>query len=189
MCEVATIAAITTAVASAVKIGTDIAAGEVEKQSLSQQTDFQVQEIQYAEDMAKKNEKLAMMQRADVLQQGATQAGRVRAQGRRAAEDAKAQVAASGISLTEGSVPNLFTVSRVNAELDAQAIKSQAARSAWGYQQEADQLAGQQEMLRKRARYAREAGVLGRLGIDLGTAGRTTANVAQGIQSMYGAAG
>lgn len=189
MCEATVAAMVVTSIAGAVKAGTDIAAGYVEKGAIRQQADAQIQETQYAEDIAKKNETLAKMQRADVLQQGSTEAGRARTAGRTAAENAKAQVGASGISLTEGSVPNLFSVSRVNADLDAQAIKASAARGAWGFQNEAEQLSEQQKQLRQRAQYIRQAGALGGLGVDLRTAGSVTSTAGQTVGSLYSMGG
>ncbi len=184
-----TIGAIIMGAVGAVKIGTDVAAGEVEKDANRQAVDAQIKEIDFEQGRARRNERLAMMQRSDILQQGAVAAGQARTAGRRAAEDAKAQAGASGVSLTEGSLPNLFALSRANADVDSMTIKSSAARQAWGFASEAEQHAETREMLRERKAYARRAGVLGNLGVDLRTAGSVSGTTGQTFQSIYGSRG
>ncbi len=125
------------------------------------------------------NAMLAKAQSNDALTRGEYAAGDIRAAGRRASESARTQVAASGVSTVEGSLPNLFAVSEINASRDAQAVKDSAVRQAWGLEIE-------QKEHRARGQAAYQQGILGSIGT--GVSGFSQA-ASSGIQAGVGAYG
>lgn len=147
MCEAMTIAATTAAVAST---GIGIYSG--------------IQSGRYNARVAENNAKIASWKRADVIRQGAEQASLIRAAGRRAEGSAIAATAANGIDTTVGSGAAAIATSGVNAELDAIQAKANAARAAWGLQNQAQDLQAQ-------ARLIRRSSILGAVGQGLGGAG------------------
>lgn len=152
MCEPVTIATV-----GAIAAGTAISAYSQYKSG------------KFAEAQANTNATVAGYQRADAIQRGTYQAGEVMQEGRRVASSARAALAASGVDSNTGSPSSTVTTSLVNAGVDAERVKSQAARQAWGF-------ANEEQDLRAQARSARSAGILGSLGTGLsgiGTAAGT----------------
>jgi hypothetical protein len=112
------------------------------------------------EQVARNNAILARYQMRDAVQQGTYRAADIEGEGKRVIGAARAAVSTSGVDSSSGSAANLFTTSAVNAGIDAQRAKSQAARVAWGFaNEEQDTLA--------RSRMARQAGILGSVGTGL----------------------
>lgn len=95
---------------------------------------------QHAGRMAKINARIAdlgaetaMMQGAEQIVQLTREAGQLKARQR-------ASLAANGIALGEGSAAEILASTDLMKELDAQALKVNAVRSAWGYRTEASNL-------------------------------------------------
>lgn len=150
MCEPMTIAAATAATAAVVGGGIKIAA------------DRRAANFQAA--VARNNARLARAQQAQELMLGATEASRIEAAGARAASSARAIIGASGVESTVGSVANIFGASTMAAAADAERVRANAARRAWGYGAEAQNYLAQ-------GRMAQRASILGGIGTGLGAAG------------------
>jgi hypothetical protein len=122
----------------------------------------QIQAGKYEAKVAENNAELAAAQRAAVLQQGQEEASQVEALGRRTGATAVAQMAASGVDTATGSAANVEAQSIANAAVDAETIRANAARAAWG-------LEAEEEEHLARAKMAKRASVLG--GIATGVSG------------------
>ena len=114
--------------------------------------------------VARNNAMLAAEQAEATRQVGELQASRIEAQGRRVAGAATAAVAASGIDTTVGSGAGAIATSHMVSAADAAAARSNAARAAWGYQQEAQDYTAQ-------ARQRKTAGILGGVSTGLSAVG------------------
>lgn len=107
---------------------------------------------------AERNARLAEAQARDAKLRGAEEARRVELTGARMGAAATTRLAAGGVS--GGTVDSPLTENLYNAEVDANRLRSNAAREAWGYEQQASGY-------KKQAGYIKEAGVLGSIGTGL----------------------
>jgi hypothetical protein len=117
----------------------------------------------YEAQVAENNAALAEQQRKLALDQGVQDASLIRSQGRQVAGQAQAAIGASGIDGTTGSMGNIFAVNEANAAIDAERLKANAARTAWGFANEARDEKARAKMMRK-------ATLLGGIGEGLGSA-------------------
>jgi len=108
-----------------------------------------VQAGRYQTKVAENNAKLAEGQAASEAVRGAQEASAIEAQGRAAGAQALAATAASGIETTVGSGAAIQAASTVNAMQDAEVARSNAARRAWGYLNEAQDLRAEKGMIRR----------------------------------------
>jgi hypothetical protein len=69
--------------------------------------------------------------RQSIRQQGEYDAQAVLAEGREAAGAAVAQIGASGVSSTSGSMANLIAANNINAATDANRVRADAVMRAW----------------------------------------------------------
>lgn len=97
------------------------------------------------------NATLADAGRADALQRGAQQEGRARMKGTATEGSQTADYGASGVDVHSGSAADVGASTEAVTELDAQIAKNNAARQAWGYQVQAQDM-------RRRAAYERNTG-------------------------------
>lgn len=139
----------------------------------------QYRQGQFDAQVARNNAQLAEYQAADALQRGASEARQIENEGRRIGESARVAIGANNVA--GGSMDQLLAVSAAEAAQDAERVRANAARAAWGFRNEAaDQ--------RARARMAKQAGVLGALGTGLSGVGAATSLMA-GAFSGSGAGG
>jgi len=113
--------------------------------------------------VASNNAQLATQQANDALRLGADEAATIKAQGRQASASAVAAMGATGIESTTGSAANVIASSAVNAALDAEQAKANAARRAWGFQNEAQDSLAKKKMIKR-------ATILGGIGQGVGSA-------------------
>jgi hypothetical protein len=119
----------------------------------------------YRARVAENNARLAEYQRAGAIQRGAFEASRKVRQGRRIQARAKSIIGISGIEPTDGTAESPLFQTALAASADAQTIKANAARAAWGFDvQQTDLLA--------QAQQSRRAGFLGALGTGISGAAR-----------------
>lgn len=78
------------------------------------------------------NQKLAALQVADATARGEQQAQRLAMQARQIAGTQRTQLAASGVDLTSGSAADVQADTAKWAAVDAETLKNDAARNAWG---------------------------------------------------------
>jgi hypothetical protein len=124
----------------------------------------QHQQAESEAEVARNNAKLAGMQRSDALRRGTWAASEVMAEGRRKTASARTAIAANGIDSTTGSMADLLTASSINARIDADTVRANAVRAAWGFGNEADDHLA-------RAHMAKRSGYLGALGTGLSGVG------------------
>lgn len=122
---------------------------------------------------AENNARIAEFQKSDAIQRGAFEARRRVIQGRRVASRAEALIGVSGVEAT-GSALNPLQRIAVNASLDAQTIKANAARAAWGFGVQSSNLLDQ-------ARDVRQAGILGSIGTGISGAASVAGQAAGAI--------
>jgi hypothetical protein len=139
----------------------------------------QKEQADYQAKVDENNAVLATRQANDAIQRGAYEARRMEIAGRRASASAAVAVEANGLSSTSGTMANLVDQSRLNAAADADTIRANAAREAWGYKNETDEL-------RERARQTRRAGFLGALGTGIAGAGSAASSYASYRQANKG---
>jgi hypothetical protein len=106
----------------------------------------------------------------DRLQRAAIDAGGIAAQG--AAIAAKHVAAAGGSNVSGGTTDGALIQSNINAAVDQELVKSNAAREAWGIRRQA---ARQARALKKQGKAAFESGLLGAAGGAVGAAGSIAA--------------
>lgn len=85
------------------------------------------------------NARMSQSAAADALQQGAFQAGKLRAQSSQMLGEQKAGYAASGVDVTQGTPLQTMAGTRFLSDLDVQTAHNNAARRALGYQVQAQQ--------------------------------------------------
>lgn len=79
------------------------------------------------------NQKLALTAAADAEARGGADAAKARTQGSKLIEEQKVAYANSGVDPTTGTAANVMADTRAMSELDAQTLKNNAAREAWGF--------------------------------------------------------
>ncbi len=92
------------------------------------------------------NVRLAMRAKADALARGARDEGQARQEGGQLVEQQKVAYAASGVDPTQGTPLEVMADTRLMSEQDAQTLRNNAAREAYGYQAKADQLETQRKL-------------------------------------------
>lgn len=97
-----------------------------------------IQEGQAAQMVGNINAKYADMQAQDALRIGETEAGKRMMQGGLEASSATAKAAGQGIRVDTGSAAKSAEDIKAAAIIDAQTIRTNAAKQAWGYGVEAD---------------------------------------------------
>lgn len=118
------------------------------------------------------NARVAGYQRDDAIQRGAYDARRTETAGNTITAAARAEIEGNGIDSTSGSAAAALTASRVNAAADATRIRANAAREAWGFGNE------EQDLLAT-SRFRKESGYLGALGTGVSGIGSAAGAYAQ----------
>lgn len=136
------------------------------------------QEGNYQARMAANNAKIQGWQQTGALQEGANQAAAIRSQGAAVGGAARSAVAANGVEGTTGSAANLFETNAINTEVDAARAKANAARAAWGFANEQQDMTAQAGMIRRGT-------MLGGLGQGIGAMGQM-AQTGYGMYKQFG---
>ncbi len=123
-----------------------------------------------AERAARINAARLRAQAADVQQIANTEAGQTRTEATKIIGEQNVAFSASGVDASVGSPAALAAYSRAQAELDAQKIKNNAAREAWGIRAQAAEVARQGKSARKAANNAAIGSILGGLSSAAGGA-------------------
>ena len=107
------------------------------------------------------NEKVAKLQAEDAKARGHLDVLRLRLDLRKLIGSQRVQAAAQGIAIDDGSALQAQTDAAFMAELDAETIRNNAAREAWGYQVQAHKFATQAQQVKAAATNNAIAGLLG----------------------------
>lgn len=88
-------------------------------------------------DLADTNARIAELGAQSALAQGAREEQRSRLQTAQLKSTQRTAMAANGIDLGEGTAAQVLTATDLMGDLDAETIRANAARSAWGYRTQA----------------------------------------------------
>ena len=117
----------------------------------------QTQAAESEASIAEYNAGVADLQAKDAVERGAETESRFRTQVRGLVGSQRAGVAAGNIDVGYGSAVDVQADAAYLGELDARAIRSNAAREAWGYQVQATDLRTRAKIARKTGYYAGQA--------------------------------
>jgi hypothetical protein len=121
----------------------------------------QSQAANYQAQVALNNQKIADQNAQFALQQGAQEEAAKRQQSAQVISEQRAITAAAGIDPNQGSSMRIQGDTAALGELDAQTIRNNAARTAWGFQTQGANFGGQAALLQSQASDASSAGALG----------------------------
>lgn len=110
------------------------------------------------------NRRLAELEAQDALARGEKDAERVRAEGRQVIGQAKAALGASGAVANSGSALDALVDTARFTEADAQQVRANAMREAWGHRVQGAQYGYAETVARKRRQAALAGGVLSGIG-------------------------
>ena len=108
--------------------------------------------LDYQAKVAQNNAVLAEWRASDAINRGQVETARTQLRTRQLKGTQRANLAAKGIDLSEGSALNLLTDTDVIGAIDANTTTDNAAREAYGYKQEAANYKGNADNLRKQAK-------------------------------------
>lgn len=151
------------AIAAAVQVGGGLFAGyQGAKSSRSM--------AQYQADIYDTNSRLANMQAEDAIRRGDEEASRMLRQTRQAIGSQRAAMAASGIEIGYGTAKDIEVDTAVIGAENAQIIKNNAWREAWGYKVEGVNQSRQASLTRMGGANQAQAQILGSVlsGMDKG---------------------
>lgn len=101
--------------------------------SASEQASYQKQQADYQAKVAANNAKIAEYQRQAALQQGQADAEKAMTEQAQMLSRQRASLAANGVDVTQGSALDVLASTKFMGQQDVNAIQSNAAREAWGY--------------------------------------------------------
>ena len=163
MCEPVTIAALGTAAAAgasgatvaglsgaalAALAGSAVAAaGSAYQQSAAARA-----QAKFQSGMARNNQTMAEYAAADAVERGGEAAARASAEARRLRGAQTTRMAAAGLDLTSGSPLSILEDTDFFSQQDAQTIRNNAARQAWGQRVEGSNFGASADMYRRAAK-------------------------------------
>lgn len=106
---------------------------------------------QYQANVADNNKQIAGWQAADALQRGQTAVARHGTKVAQLRGAQRATLAARGVDLGEGSALDILSDTEFMGGVDANTIKDNAAKEAWGYRVQAVNASSNADLLRMRA--------------------------------------
>lgn len=124
----------------------------------------QIQAGNQQDKMLHRNADIADLQAKDAIQRGAIDQKKMRRQTEQVIGKQRVNMAAQGVDINKGSAVDVVADAAYLGELDALTIKNNAAKEAWGYKTQADDL-------RYRGRLAKKEGEMGAFNTILGGAG------------------
>jgi len=128
--------------------------------SAAQQSAAQKKALDYSAKVAENNARLAEQQAHDAVLRGQTEAARLQLKSRQLKGTQKAELAARGIDLGEGSALNILTDTDFMGKIDSNTAIDNAAKEAWGYENQAGDYRANAEAYRTRAK-AESPGMVG----------------------------
>lgn len=165
-------------------LGTSLIGGIEQAQGQVQSAKAQAESYAYQAQIAKNNAAIAGQNVAWVADQGEIDAT---TQGMKTAAEVgsmKAKEAASGIDVNTGSAVDARAAAERLGVINALTVKSNAARTAWGYQVDQSNEEIQSALYKKAGAYATQAGKIGAGSTLLATAGSIASQAAK--YSMVG---
>lgn len=139
----------------------------------------------YQAQVAQNNQTIANQNAQFALQQGQQEEAAKRQQTAQTISEQRAITAASGIDPNSGSSKRIQGDTAALGELDAQTIRNNAARTAWGYQNQGMNFGAQASLLQSQSANASAAGELGAFSSIVGGAA-SVANKWYTYKNLYG---
>jgi hypothetical protein len=164
-------------------------AGQVKAGNAAERAGEAEQQAKEAEgQLADYNASVAQLQAQDAVARGAQEESRFRSGVRGLAGSQKAGFAAGNVDVGFGSAVDVQADTAFLGELDALTIRTNAAREAWGYKVQAEDLTRRGQIARMEGAQAREAGKAAKSGSRWATAGSILegASGAVSIGQRYG---
>lgn len=124
----------------------------------------------YTAQLLSRNADLADMQAADSVARGTLSEQKLRGETRQVVGMQRTGLAAQGIDINAGSAGDVQTEAKAIGEADAQTVKLNAAREAWGFATQAQDLRSRADLTRRGAANAADAMRTGATGTLLTTA-------------------
>jgi hypothetical protein len=139
--------------------------------------------------LAEYNAAVAHIQARDAIVRGEEEANRFRSSVRLMVGEQRAGFAAGNIDVGFGSAVDVQSDAALLGELDALTIRTNAAREAWGYRVEAEDLTTRAEIARQEGRNAAETGRIGQQTAAAQGRGFARAGMIGAAGSLLGAGG
>jgi hypothetical protein len=137
-------------------------------------------------DLADYNAAIATLQATDAIQRGQLEAYQFRSGVRVLVGSQRTGIAAGNVDVGYGSAVDAQADAMLLGELDALTIRTNAAREAWGYQVESDDLRRRAEIARKEGVYLEAAGRERQSAARLGSVSTVVGGGASLLQARYG---
>lgn len=112
----------------------------------------QFQEGETRSDIARQNKQVALQLAEDARLRGAIEEQRQREISGQVLGTQRARLAGSGVDISSGSALDILMDTAASAELDALAIRANAAREAYGYQVQAENFRQESKLYRRAGR-------------------------------------
>jgi len=132
------------------------------------------------------NAQVAELQAQDAVTRGAEKESRFRTQVRGLIGSQRAGFAGAGVDVGYGSAADVQADAAFLGELDALTIKNNAAREAWGYQVQAEDLRRRAVIQRQGGQMAAAAGAEAAKGAYIGAAGTVLGGTTSLLATKYG---
>lgn len=136
--------------------------------------------------LAEYNAAVADVQARDAKERGDIEANRFRQRTRMLVGEERATFAAGNVDVGFGSAVDVQADATFLGELDALTARTNAAREAWGYQVEGEDLRKQAEITRKEGAFAAEAGRSRRTAGLIGAVGTAATGAGSLLEARYG---
>lgn len=136
--------------------------------------------------LADYNAKVADLQAQDAIERGAEEEGRFRSTVRLTIGAQRAGIAAGNVDVGFGSAVDVQADAAYLGELDALTLRTNAAREAWGFKVQGEDLRKRAAIARKEGVYLEAAGNAYRSGSGLNTAATLLGGGASLLQMRYG---
>jgi hypothetical protein len=162
-------------------VGT-IKAGNAAKRAGEAQREASESEAQLAD----YNAEVADLQASDAIARGATDEAKFRAGVRGVIGSQRAGIAAGNVDVGFGSAVDVQADAAYLGELDALTIRTNAAREAWGYQVQGEDLRKRAEIARKEGVYLEKAGQQQATTATIGAVGTLATTGGSLLMSRYG---
>ena len=137
-------------------------------------------------DLTDYNAAVAELQSVEAVERGKVEADKFRSRTRVLVGEQRAGISAGNVDVGYGSAVDVQADATFLGELDALTLRTNAAREAWGYRVQAEDLTTQAEIQRKEGAAALEAGKQRQTGQRLGAIGTVFSGSASLLEARYG---
>jgi len=137
-------------------------------------------------DLTDYNAAVMRLQASDALERGELEANRYRQQIRQVVGETRVNFAAAGVDVGYGSAVDVQADAAYLGELDALTVKTNAAREAWGFEIQAEDLTREAQITREEGANMAEAGRQRRTASRYGAIGTVASGTTSLLATRYG---